>query len=90
MDAPSEEVPKKARRGRPAKKNMLAESSNANDAPESSSSANVSEFELALKALPMKVRASTVAAYRMPLEHWKVNLNSRLLLFFVIINYNLN
>ncbi|OAD65350.1 hypothetical protein PHYBLDRAFT_153601 [Phycomyces blakesleeanus NRRL 1555(-)] len=38
---------------------------------QSSSSINVSEFELALKALPMKVHASTAAIYRMPLEHWK-------------------
>ncbi|KAG2190460.1 hypothetical protein INT47_006627, partial [Mucor saturninus] len=29
------------------------------------------EFELAIKALPMKVRASTAAIYRMPLENWK-------------------
>ncbi|OAD71040.1 hypothetical protein PHYBLDRAFT_171102 [Phycomyces blakesleeanus NRRL 1555(-)] len=45
--------------------------SNAFVALQSSSSINVSEFELALKALPMKVRASTATIYRMPLEHWK-------------------
>ncbi|OAD81261.1 hypothetical protein PHYBLDRAFT_138811 [Phycomyces blakesleeanus NRRL 1555(-)] len=45
--------------------------SNAFVALQSSLSINVSEFELELKALPMKVRASTAAIYRMPLEHWK-------------------
>ena len=93
MATPSEEAPKKTRRGRPAKKSMLVESSAAESsgstnvstsvssiafvAPQSSSSINVAEFELALKALPMKVRASTAAIYRMPLENWKVCLNAK-------------
>ncbi|KAI7884125.1 uncharacterized protein EV154DRAFT_567965 [Mucor mucedo] len=35
---------------------------------QSNGSFDVTEFELALKALPMKVRASTSAIYRMPME----------------------
>lgn len=76
----------KARRGRP-KKNTQAEGSKVAFSesnvviPSSSSTAhasqtalpiNVSEFDLAIEALPRKVRASTAMVYRMPLEHWKV------------------
>ena len=45
------------------------------------------EFELAIKALPMKVRASTAAIYRMPLENWKVCCNSRF--FYALCKLNL-
>ncbi|OAD74103.1 hypothetical protein PHYBLDRAFT_63946 [Phycomyces blakesleeanus NRRL 1555(-)] len=45
--------------------------SNAIVASQSTSSSNVSEFGLALKALPKKVHAGTTAIYRMPFEHWK-------------------
>ncbi|OAD79494.1 hypothetical protein PHYBLDRAFT_162558 [Phycomyces blakesleeanus NRRL 1555(-)] len=83
----SEEVPKKVRRGQPSKRIMLVENSTAESsssaklstsvgsnafvALQSSLSINVSEFEPALKTLPIKVHASTAAIYRMPLEHWK-------------------
>ncbi|KAG2210535.1 hypothetical protein INT47_002477 [Mucor saturninus] len=94
------EEPKKARRGRPSKSDMLNRSvvatsfdrssfggSSAISSGFGSSSAtvtqghliisqnnehfDVTDFELAIKALLMKVRASTAATYIMPLEHWK-------------------
>ncbi|OAD74402.1 hypothetical protein PHYBLDRAFT_67672 [Phycomyces blakesleeanus NRRL 1555(-)] len=56
MVATSEEMHKKARRDRPAKKIMLSTfvGSNAFVASQSRSSINQPEFHLALKALPMK------------------------------------
>jgi hypothetical protein len=40
-------------------------------------SITLNEFDLAVEALPRKVRASTAMIYnRMPLEHWKVFFNS--------------
>ncbi|OAD76858.1 hypothetical protein PHYBLDRAFT_142364 [Phycomyces blakesleeanus NRRL 1555(-)] len=69
----SEEMPKKAHRAESFSSANLSTSvsSNAFVALQSSSSINMSEFELALKALPMKVRVRTATIYRMPLELWK-------------------
>jgi hypothetical protein len=86
MTTLSEEVPKKACRTRP-EKNMQAKTSAAEPSelnafiPASSSSAHatqadplitVTEFGIAIEALPRNVRASTAMIYRMLLEHWKV------------------
>ena len=39
-------------------------------------SSSITEFDLAMEALARKVRPSTASIYRMPLEHWKVHVNS--------------
>jgi hypothetical protein len=96
MTVRPEQLPKRAR-ARPAKKNMIVETSkstnastpvysNAFDASQSTSATNVCVFELALIALPMKVRASIAGIYRIPLVHWKVCLEPNI--FFYTTLYN--
>ncbi|KAI9327253.1 hypothetical protein BD770DRAFT_449903 [Pilaira anomala] len=70
---------KKARRGRPSKKNMaVAEASGsgttiANPDSQSTGASSTTDIELeqAFDALSRRSRSSTVMAYRMPFEHWK-------------------
>ncbi|KAL9536707.1 hypothetical protein MBANPS3_012434 [Mucor bainieri] len=75
---PPKDAPKKNRRGRPRKNNASAArpvagssgSANATAVPVSPR-ANLPEFDLVLDALSLKVRPSTSAAYRKPLEDWQ-------------------
>jgi hypothetical protein len=59
--------------------------SNTFDASQSTFAINVCEFQLALIALPMKVRASTAGIYRMPLVHWKVRLEPNIFFYTTLI-----
>ncbi|EPB85602.1 hypothetical protein HMPREF1544_07595 [Mucor circinelloides 1006PhL] len=69
--APPKEAPKKACRGRPPKRNVSATRSVAESSASTLAShlTNLPEFDLVLKAMPLKVRPSTAAAYRKLLEN---------------------
>ncbi|KAL9543968.1 hypothetical protein PS6_008991, partial [Mucor atramentarius] len=76
--APPKEASKKARRGHPPKRNASATRSVAESSGSSASAStlaspltNLPEFDLVLKAMSLKVRPSTAAAYRKPLEEWQ-------------------
>ncbi|CAO3629735.1 unnamed protein product [Mucor fragilis] len=75
--APPKEAPKKARRGLPPKDTVpvarpAAESSeSASATTPASSSTNLPEVDLVLEAKSFKLRPSTAAIYRKPMEDWQ-------------------
>ncbi|CAO0790892.1 unnamed protein product [Mucor circinelloides] len=79
--APPKEASKKARRGHPPKKNASATRSVAESSGSASGStptnplSNLPEFGLVLKAMSLKMRLSTAAAYRKSSKEWQVSVD---------------